>query len=113
MNCTWKGHRNCTSIYYGCDNICIQILSQLLCAIGHMTRTCCECVVYMEVKYEHGYTGVTHTTMVSFKTKILVLLCSRDDSNKIIKDPPNYCRWMALALFGHCRAVIAHVPDLT
>jgi len=45
------------------------VTAVMSCAIRRVTRTCCECVVYMEVEYEHGYTGVTHITMVFFKTK--------------------------------------------
>ena len=42
----------------------------------------------MEVKYEHGYTGITHIyDKGPLKTTILFLLCGRNDSNKIIKGP--------------------------
>ena len=36
-----QGHVRCTPIYYN-----IVITAVLSCAIGHMTRICCECVVH-------------------------------------------------------------------
>ena len=34
--------------------------------VGHMTRKCYDCVVYVEGKYGYGYTVATHYTNVLY-----------------------------------------------